>query len=152
MRTPKPNRTAIFSVKPKYAALIFSGSKTVELRRIMPRRIRQGSRILFWESAPGKRLAGYARVEAVVSSPIEELWRSVSNHAGISREEFDDYFEGKDSGVAVYLSDAVEFRKKPQLSALRSRLGFQPPQSFRYVSTSEWEYLRRRATLAEQRT
>lgn len=151
MRKPKPNRTAIFSIKPKYAALIFSGCKTVELRRILPRRIKQGSRILFWESAPGKRLAGYARVEAVISSPVEELWRSVSNLAGVSREEFDDYFEGKDSGVAVYLTDAVEFRRKPQLSALRSRLGFQPPQSFRYISASEWEYFRRRAVLDKQR-
>ncbi|MDH3890265.1 MAG: ASCH domain-containing protein [candidate division Zixibacteria bacterium] len=142
------SRSAIFSIKPKFISLIFSGLKTVELRRTKPLRIRKGTRIFFWETSPSKQLAGFAHVEAIISAPVEKLWTIVSEHAGVTREEFDAYFEGSDLGVAVFLSDATEFRKKPQLSVLRKHLGFMPPQSFRYVSASESRYIGRRASSA----
>jgi len=135
------DRTAIFSVKPKYAALIFSGAKTVELRRTNPRSVTQGTRILFWESSPSKRFVGSARVVRVLKVPVEELWMSISGSAGVSREEFDKYFEGAENGIALFLSDAMEFVDKPHLSILRHKLGFRPPQSFRYASHAELQYL-----------
>lgn len=136
--------TAIFSVKPKYVSLIFTGVKTVELRKTNLRGISEGSRVFFWESSPVKQLAGMARVVSWVREPLEVLWNLISDMAGISREEFDEYFEGVESGVALFLEDAEEFHVKPKLSTLRRKLGFRPPQSFRYASHAELRYLARR--------
>ena len=132
---------AIFSIRPQYTKLIFAGLKTVELRRTFPRRIEKGSVVLIWESSPKKQLAGTVEVEGVISYPVEELWSEVADDAGISREEFDDYFDGAEFGVAVFFSRPKEFADKPTLSKLRRTHCFRPPQSFRYASESELEFL-----------
>lgn len=143
MKGSNKSSTAIFSIKPKYAALIFAGVKTVELRKTNPRGVSKGSRVFFWESSPVKRLTGMARVEYWIREPLEVLWDLISEIAGISKEEFDEYFEGFESGVALYLKDAEEFDQKPKLSTLRRKLGFTPPQSYRYASHSELNYFSR---------
>ncbi len=134
--------TAIFSIKPKYVAKILDGSKDVELRRRAPRRIKEGDEILIWESSPRKRLAGIATVEYVDTLPLRQLWFFVCDSAGITREEFDAYFKGLDEGVAVYLTNVREFYPhKPDLEELRDELDFRPPQSFRYLTDNEREWL-----------
>ena len=133
--------TAIFSIKPKFVSLIFAGEKTVELRRKLPRRIREGSKIFIWETSPKKRLSGCVRVQKLLEVPIDQLWELISDFAGINEDEFYNYFDGLSSGIAVFLSDAEEFQVKPELNYLRDKLGFNPPQSFRYVSPDELEYL-----------
>lgn len=140
-------KTAIFSIKPHYASLIFSGLKTVELRRKAPRLLEQGSQILFWESSPAKHLSGSARVVKLAHLRINKLWGNISNLAGISRNEFDEYFEGAEMGVALFLENPIEFDKKPKLPLLRQQIGFEPPQSFRYASIAELEYFERSQTI-----
>ncbi|MHA1942292.1 MAG: hypothetical protein ACW99F_15040 [Candidatus Hodarchaeales archaeon] len=141
MKSKEKENIAIFSVKPKYVALIFNGSKRVELRKTNPRSISNGSRVFFWETSPAKRLAGTALVDFWIREPLESLWGLISDIAGISKNEFDEYFKGLRSGVALYLKEAEEFEQKPELSILRKKLGFRPPQSFRYASQSELSYL-----------
>ena len=140
-------KTAIFSIKPKYASLIFSGLKTVELRRRAPRLLEQGSQILFWESSPAKHLSGSARVVKLAHMRTNKLWGNISGLAGISRTEFNEYFEGAEMGVALFLEDPIEFDRKPNLPVLREKIGFQPPQSFRYASITELRYFQRSQTI-----
>jgi predicted transcriptional regulator len=57
------------------------------------------------------------------------LWQSVREVAGVSRREFDDYFTGLYSSVAIWLTDVARFRYPIPLTELRAMLhGFQPPQ------------------------
>ena len=132
--------TAIFSIKPKYSALIFSGEKTVELRKTYPRRMTEDSRIFFWETSPSKLLVGTAIVSTIVKIPKAILWKKTSRMSGISKKEFDEYFRGTDEGIALYLKNVVEFNKKLDLKLLRHALGFRPPQSFRYISQKESDF------------
>jgi len=141
MKNAKKSSTAIFSVKPKYASLIFAGEKKVELRKTNPRGISKGSRVFFWESSPSKQLAGTARVISWIREPLDVLWDLIWDLAGVSRDEFNEYFKDQESGVALFLEDVEEFAIKPKLSTLRRKMGFQPPQSFRYVSPSELKFL-----------
>ena len=138
------NNMAIFSIKPKYVSLIFSGVKKVELRKKIPRRVQEGSQILIWETSPSKQLSGSARIKKLIEVQVDQLWDIISGSAAISREEFYEYYDGVESGVALFLEDTEEFAIKPKLQSLRELLGFNPPQSFRYVSSSELEYLENR--------
>ena len=95
---------------------------------------------MFWVSSPAKQLSGSARVENWIEVHPDKLWTIISDVAGVSREEFNKYYEGASSAVAFFLTDAQEFNYKPNLSTLRHNIGFHPPQSFRYASSNELEY------------
>jgi predicted transcriptional regulator len=60
--------------------------------------------------------------------------------------EFDDYFAGTDRAVAITVRTPRRLEVAVPLRVLRHLLlGFQPPQSFRYMSADEAETLLRHA-------
>lgn len=134
---------AIFlSVKPKYAHEILSGRKTVELRRTRPRQIGNGGLVVLYASAPVKAVVGTANVERIVNAAPDALWPMVQNQAGISREEFDEYFSGVDEATGIFIR-SPEFTARPyHLAEIRRDYpSFHPPQAFRYLqSMGEWAF------------
>jgi predicted transcriptional regulator len=77
-------------------------------------------------------------VTSVVRAPLGMLWQSVSDVAGITRREFDAYFEGLEFGVSIRISGLDEFPKPVPLSDLRTIWrGFHPPQGFRYLDAGD---------------
>jgi len=80
------------------------------------------------------QLVGEFRIESVKQVPLTLLWQLAREHAGVSRDEFDRYFDGMQSGVAIQIADVVEFQRPIALDELRAAWpGFQPPQGFRYI-------------------
>ncbi len=83
-------------------------------------------------------LVGSFRVESVVRAPLGLLWESVREIACVSRREFNTYFAGLDSGVAIHVADVAEFREPIPLDDLRAAWpGFHPPQGFRYLAPDD---------------
>jgi predicted transcriptional regulator len=127
--------TAIFSIRPRFAELIFAGTKTVELRRIRPRQLAKGSLVLVYESAPVRSLSGAFTVEHVERMPVNDLWLAVKESAAVTRKEFQMYFRGVQTGVGVHIGHSWMFSKPLELSLLRNEVaGFRPPQGFCYVN------------------
>jgi predicted transcriptional regulator len=125
----------LLSIHPRYVDAILAGSKTVELRRRRPR-IESG-KALIYASAPRMELVASFRVAKIVRAPLGSLWQAVRHVAGISRQEFDAYFSGLQSGVAISIADVTEFGPVP-LDDLRAAWdGFHPPQGFRYLDWSD---------------
>jgi predicted transcriptional regulator len=119
--------------------LILSGEKQVELRRQRPR-INSGPALIY-ASAPTMAIVASFQIESVVQIPLVLLWQSVRDVAGVSRAEFDAYFDGLKSGVAIRIAEVKEFRQPISLADMRiSWPGFQPPQSFRYVEQDNSGY------------
>jgi predicted transcriptional regulator len=54
-------KTLLISIKPRYAEMIFSGVKTVELRRKEPR-VGQGDRMVVYVSSPIMEVTGECTV------------------------------------------------------------------------------------------
>ena len=131
---------AIFlSIHLQYANRIFEGIKTVELRRVRPRYIAKGALALIYVPSPIKSLVGAFKVDRVVKKPLQELWEIVHDEAGVTREEFDAYFDGTSIGVGIFFSTVWSLPKPIELQDLREQmLGFWPPQGFRYVKASEF--------------
>lgn len=130
-------RALFVSVKPVYAELLLSGEKTVELRRVRPH-AELGCEVLIYASSPAKELVGVARLSAVDVMKPDDLWLEFGARTGISRDAFDEYFDGASRGVALSLDGARRLERRVPLGELRKILrGFRPPQSFLYLASAE---------------
>lgn len=124
----------LISIRPRFAEMIFDGSKTVELRRICPR-ISAGDLALVYVSSPTKELQGAFEVGQVISTSPRALWRKVGKQSGISRREFLYYFQGKADAHALVIKRVWKLPLPIRLTALRRRKGgFRPPQNFHYLN------------------
>lgn len=94
----------LLSIKPKYAQMIYDGTKRYEYRRRMPRKLNVGDTVYLYETAPVKAVTGYFIVGdgGIVTTDRHLLWRMTKEYAGISRVEFLRYFHG--DGVYVEAS------------------------------------------------
>lgn len=134
-------KVLLISIRPRFADLILGGSKTVELRRIRPA-VDEGDRVLLYASSPVRELIGSCTVAGVDVGSADELWKSHGDHSGVSRSEFDHYFEGAVRAVGISLREPRRVRRPRTLAELRRRLpGFSPPQSFGYLSAEEVDRL-----------
>lgn len=130
-------KVLLISIRPRFAELILNGSKTVELRRIRPS-VEDGDRVLLYASSPVKELIGSCTVAAVDVGSADEVWARHGERAGVNRAEFDSYFEGASRAVAILLREPRRVLRARTLADLRERIpGFNPPQSFGYLSADE---------------
>src|ERR1044071_4497734 len=113
---PKP---VLLSIKPEYVELIFSGAKTVELRRVVPRSVLPNSDLIIYSTSPQKSIVGKARIEKIERMPVSRLWNKIRHCAGIDRKAFFAYFEGKSHGYALFLTKVKQFTHYYHLSGLR---------------------------------
>ena len=127
----------VISIRPRFAEMIFAGSKTVELRRVCPK-ISAGDLALIYVSSPSKQLQGAFEVGKVISASPSALWRKLGKKSGITRAEFFDYFQGKSKAHALVIKRVWKLSAPICLTALRRRKGgFRPPQNFHYLKRNE---------------
>lgn len=125
----------LLSIHPKHVDAILAGTKTVELRRRRPR-VDIGSALIY-ATSPRMELAGMFQIRSVTCSNLESLWQLTRERAAITRQQFDDYFIGLETGVAIQISDVIRFPNPIPLDTLRAEWpGFHPPQGFRYIDWS----------------
>jgi predicted transcriptional regulator len=136
------NPAILMSIRPLYAEKIFNRTKTVELRRIRPKLIQKGSLIFVYVSSPIQSLVGAFSVASVKEMAISTLWDSVKDQACINYRDFNKYYHGAETGVAIFISDVWLLPKPIHLSDLQKDYdGFYPPQSFRYTSIQQiWNF------------
>jgi len=129
----------LLSIRPEYANKIFDRTKTVELRRIRPRLLNEGDRVVVYVSSPQQAVVGSFKVDNIVEKPVTELWEEVEKLAGISHEDFYDYYYGVRLGVGIFLKDIHRFSQPVELHRLRNKLpNLKPPQSFRYLTVNQF--------------
>ena len=131
---------AIISLKPRYADLILTGKKSVELRsRIV--RLKPGTTIWIYSTRPVGRIVGFAEVKSVVHDEPTLIWRRFKNKICIDKAEFNTYTEDRERVSAVTLTRVQELTDAPTLDGIRELTGtFHPPQFYAYL-TSENELL-----------
>jgi predicted transcriptional regulator len=97
-----------------------------------------GDKIVLYISSPTKEVRAIFIVERICCDKPNRLWKEIKNKAGVTRNEFKDYFNGAKAGVAIHIKDVQELSFPIRLSVLRKLLpNFRPPQSYRYVSSGQ---------------
>lgn len=119
----------LLSIKPIFAEQIFSGMKKYEFRRTIfkDQNVRT---VVVYASSPIKQVIGEFEVEEVICAKIPTLWRRTYRNAGLSKQEFCQYFTGKDKGYAIKIRKTRKYKKPLSLSR---DLKVAPPQSFVYL-------------------
>lgn len=140
-----PANILLLSIKPEYASQIFSGKKTVELRRVRTR-LTIDDIVLVYVSSPTKALVGLFEVEKIIQEKIElpenieTYWNLVHEKAGITSQDFYKYYEGASFFVGIFLRNPTKFHIPTNLEKLRKKIPeFTPPQSYRYLKEQEFE-------------
>ena len=138
-------RPLLFSLKPRYANLVFEGLKKAELRRRIASGI-EGRNVFIYVSSPVKQLRGGFRVGEVWQGSLEEIWNKISacdsadrsELAGVDKRDFDTYYAGCEIAYALQITDVWEYENPADLNRLRERFpNFVVPQSWRFVKPEE---------------
>ena len=129
----RPHRDVVLSIRPKFTSRIISGEKTVELRRRFPVSVPKGTIAYIYATSPERAMVGVAEISSVRKLAIEEIWCLYASVAYIERLEFERYFEGLEEGFALEFANVRPFETPVDLTNLRERFGFEPPQSFLYA-------------------
>ena len=129
----------LLSIMPRYADAIFARSKRVELRRVKPR-LGPGDLVLVYVTSPRCALEGAFEVERVLTEKPAVLWKHVSHNAGVTRDEFNHYFEGRDTAYAIVVKKV--WRLAPVTLAKMRKARIRPPQSYHYLDKSTASRLR----------
>jgi predicted transcriptional regulator len=131
------NKAIMISIRPKFAEKIFNGTKCVELRRIKPN-IGEGDIVVVYVTSPIKEVWGTFEVKSVITKPKSQLWEFVQDSAGITKIEFDNYFQGLSNGYGIIMKSVSANKNYLSLDDIRKNWeGFTPPQSYRYLSTHQ---------------
>ena len=124
----------LLSISPRFAHLILSGEKVVELRRRAPR-CSTDFWLALYATTPERAVIGVVRAREVVVATPEELWAQVEDGCGLRDDEYRHYYEGARRAVGIWLEAPFSFPKPVSLDSLRIAWpGFQPPRSFTYLS------------------
>ena len=118
----------LLSIKPEFANLIFSGEKHYEYRKqIFKQNV---DTIVVYASYPVQKIIGEFSIEDIVHDDIEKLWKKTKQYSGISSEYFNEYFQNKNKGYAIKVSNTKLYSVPMNLNSIYSST---PPQSFAYI-------------------
>lgn len=120
--------TMLLSIKPEYAKAILEGRKEYEFRK---RRCKVGvDKIVFYATAPQSEIVGEAEIEEIIVGSPAEIWELAKKAAGITREKYCKYYQGRHIAVAYKLTNVVVYNPPKKLSDYGID---HVPQSFIYL-------------------
>src|SRR5665647_1577450 len=118
----------LLSINPEHVENIMNGSKLFEFRKV---RCREDiDKIIFYSTSPVMKVVGEAQVLEIIVDNPESVWEITSEHSGITKKFYDEYFKNKEKAVAYRLGKVEKYREPLKLSDFGVSCA---PQSFVYV-------------------
>lgn len=142
-------KALIVSIKPEFAEKIFTGEKSIELRKCVPD-VMSGDMMIIYCTYPIKAVWGICKVEKILKLKPSIMWRNYSVCLGIDQRSYKAYFDNSPLAVGIVLKDICRLEQAISLEQIRSMFPrFQPPQTFRYINKTTLlkTILQKRSTL-----
>ncbi len=129
------NKKVLFlSIKPEFANKIISGVKTIELRKVKPN-VNNGDLVIIYSTSPVKAIIAIGKVKDVFLGDPNLIWNKYKNQLGIDKQRYYQYFENRETAVAIKINEIQELEEAFELNTIKeSHPKFQPPQSYMYFS------------------
>jgi predicted transcriptional regulator len=134
--SPERFRPLLLSLRPRFADAILDGSKTIELRRTRVA-APPGTHLLLYASAPIMAVVGVAVLGERHTARPSTIWRHHRASLGLARAEFDQYLAGARFATALTITKVQALPDPFTLAWLRTHAWFQPPQSYRYIASTD---------------
>ncbi len=126
----------LFSIKQEFSEKIFSKTKLVEFRR-QNVNVKNNESCLIYTSRPVRKITGCFVVKEKIRLPLKDLWNKTKKYAGITRNQFNEYFKGCKDGTAILLEKIMRFDKAISLDEIRNEIKtFHPPQSYYNINNN----------------
>ena len=121
---------AIFiSIKPKYAAAIYTGAKTIELRKRVPN-VPIGTPCLIYETSPVCQVTGWFIYSGAYRFRPDNITWSLLSHAQVSNNALHSYYSGRQFGYAWVIDKPTIFLGPITLDDLCVS---RAPQSYQFI-------------------
>jgi predicted transcriptional regulator len=120
----------LLSIKPRFAEAIMDGRKKYEFRKNKFSKSNINY-IYIYSTYPIKKIIGGFKFINIIEGSPSALWDQLKDHAGISEDEFFDYFRNKEIGFALEIKEVVRFKNPLDPNVIFPN--FVPPQSFCYM-------------------
>jgi type I restriction enzyme S subunit len=123
----------LLSIKPKFAESIINGRKKYEFRKNTFSQKNIG-KVYIYSTNPIKKIVGIFKINNIIEDRPSTLWYRLKDDAGISEDEFFDYFKNREIGFAFEIVEVEKFETPVDPKILFPN--FVPPQSFYYMKFS----------------
>jgi type I restriction enzyme S subunit len=123
----------LLSIKPKFAESIINGRKKYEFRKNAFSKKNIG-RVYIYSTTPIKKVIGFFKISKIIEDKQINLWHHLKDEAGISEEDFFDYFKNREIGFALEIVEVEKFENPVDPKIMFPN--FVPPQSFCYINFS----------------
>ena len=125
----------LLSIKPEFVREIFQGRKKFEYRKnVFAKHV---SQVVVYSTKPEGLIVGEFSVKEILSDTPEKLWKKTAIVSGITKEFFDQYFEGREKGYALRIENPVLYKK--HINPFDVFTSFVAPQSFKYLEEDDME-------------
>jgi predicted transcriptional regulator len=125
----------LLSIKPKYAARILDGTKRYEYRKRPPKNqvflTQQTLTVLLYATKPVGLVVGEFEILDIVERLPLTLWSMTKDGAGITREEYLEYFQHL--GEPAYALHVLRYERYGNPLTLKDLGIKRPPLSFMYI-------------------
>lgn len=118
----------LMSIHPKYASKILNGTKKVEFRTKKCQR--DISTIIIYSTSPICAVVGEAKVSEIIVDSPENIWLKMNKVAGLDKDKFDLYFNGRSEAIAYVFGEVKKYTKPIALSEIGVKYA---PRSFVYI-------------------
>jgi predicted transcriptional regulator len=111
----------MIALRPQYWEMYKDGSKIWELRKIThsPKCV---DGLVVYATAPVSRIVGEVDLVSCYSAYVNDLWDTVKDGCGITRKQYDRYYQGHDIARAYRLGNVWEYT--PSIPPLLHFQGF----------------------------
>jgi predicted transcriptional regulator len=119
----------LLSIHPEYANAILDGHKAYEFRRVCFKQ--DVDEVLIYATKPIARVLGSFKIADIYEDAPKAIWSKTRTAAGVTKENYDNYFKGRSRAFAIKVSNPKRFTAPQPLS--RYLISNTPPQSFCYI-------------------
>jgi predicted transcriptional regulator/RimJ/RimL family protein N-acetyltransferase len=120
----------VLSIRPDHAERIFSGIKSFEIRKAVPKQ--PFSRVFLYATG-GRGIVGCFDADTSIKAPVAQLWKIVGEK-GTTRHRFFRYFANSKVGFGIPVRNPVRFRKAVCPPSLKRQVPqFTAPMSYLLV-------------------
>lgn len=126
----------LLAIKPRFADLIMSGKKVIEVRR-GGTRIKTGDVLVLYSSSPKRSICATCVVGTVQTRSVCSVLDAVDLEAGVTKEELREYLSGAERASLIGIESVVCLSRPITLQELRRHSQMVIPQSYRFLNKEE---------------
>ena len=124
------NRSVILSIKPQYAEKIYNQTKTYEYRKaIFGDDVKK---VYVYATKPISNIIGFFIINKIIQGSPSAVWDKTSKGSGITKEFYDDYFNGHNTSYAIKIKSVKLFNTPIDPKSIIKN--FRHPQNFIYYN------------------